>query len=109
MAWLPELAEEWCAEFVFGRLVETKETPPRFGFTFSVVLLIIPTSPRVMQCFIALTRLLVSLRARLLGVIGVRAIMTERRLAFRDDANLEGDSSSDVDVAQGRRRDKAIR
>ncbi len=32
-----------------------------FGFTFSVVLLIIPTSPRVMQRFIALTSLLVSL------------------------------------------------
>jgi len=33
----------------------------------------------------------------------------ERRLACRDDANLEGDSSSGVDVAQGRHRDKAIR
>jgi hypothetical protein len=30
-------------------------------------------------------------------------------LTFRDDASLEGRSSSGVDVAQGRRRDKTIR
>jgi len=33
----------------------------------------------------------------------------KRRRAFRDDANLEGDSSSGVDLAQGRRREKTIR
>src|SRR5439155_10906477 len=60
MAWLLEFAEEWCSEFVLGRLVETKVTPPRFGFTFSVVLLIIPTSTRVMLHLIALAGLLVS-------------------------------------------------
>jgi hypothetical protein len=49
---------------MFGRLVETKGTPPRFGFTFSVALLTIPTNPRVMQRFIALTSLLVSLVSR---------------------------------------------
>ncbi len=33
----------------------------------------------------------------------------KRRRAFRDDANLERDSSCGVDVGQGRRRDKTIR
>jgi hypothetical protein len=46
---------------MFGRLIETKGTPPRFGFTFSVVLLIIPTDPRAMQRFIAPVGLLDSL------------------------------------------------
>ena len=50
--------KEWCAEFVLGRLVETKGTPPRFGFTFSV--LIIPINLSVMQRFITPAGLLVS-------------------------------------------------
>jgi hypothetical protein len=46
---------------VLSRLVEVKRIPPRFEFTVGFVIVIITTNSRVMQRFIALGGLLVSL------------------------------------------------